>query len=177
MASNACEAAKDFDRALNYVQQMHALALGASKEEWNAELEAKALGHDMILARRRHDEPARMAAVASLTALLNAAEPGAGWVRGERHGLACSLTEKGQHDQALLLWEANAASGGQVNGWGWLLHAAALWQVSRDREHTLSLLREARAEDDREMTPLFAGRPEFADVQNDPEFLHSIGRN
>jgi len=56
------------------------------------------------------------------------------------------------------------------------MHAATLWQMTQDRERTLILLREARAHDDRDMTPLFAERPEFAGVRDDPKFRQAIGR-
>ncbi len=180
MASNACESAGDWDRAGRYIQQMHDLAAGAEDEALKAEIKAMALGHDIGLARRRKDEAAFTARVAEMTALLNASEQKepsrAGWVRGERHDLACQLVWGERHDLALPLWEANAASGGQIGGWGWLMHAATLWQVTQDRERTLALLREARADDDRDMVPLFVERPEFAGVRDDPEFREAIGR-
>ena len=180
MASNACESTKDWDRAGRYIQQMHTLAAGAENETLKAEIEAMALGHDIGLARRMKDAAAFTARVAEMTALLNASEQKepsrTGWVRGERHDLACQLVWGERHDLALPLWEANAASGGQVGGWGWLMHAATLWQRTQDRERTLALLREARAHDDRDMAPLFAERPEFADVRDDPQFREAIGR-
>ena len=97
-------------------------------------------------------------------------------MRGERHNFACQLVGGARHDLALPLWEANAEIGGQVGGWGWLIYAATLWQLTQDREKTLALLREARAHDDRDMFPLFADRPEFADVKGEAEFRQAIGR-
>ncbi|HEX9106018.1 MAG TPA: sigma-70 family RNA polymerase sigma factor [Longimicrobiales bacterium] len=64
-----------------------------------------------------------------------------------------------------------------IGGWGWLSHAATLWKVAGDRERTLMLLREARAHDDRDMAALFAERPEFADVREDPDFLAAVSRS
>jgi len=180
MASNACESTKDWDRAGRYIQQMHTLAAGAENETLKAEIEAMALGHDIGLVRRMKDEAAFTARVAEMTALLNAAEQKepsrADWVRAERHDLGCQLVWGERHALALPLWEANAASGGQVNGWGWLMYAATLWQMTQDRERTLALLREARARDDWDMAPLFAERPEFAGVRDDAEFREAIGR-
>lgn len=180
MACTACESAGDEERAGRYIQQMHVLAAGAENEALKSEIEAMALGHDIGLARRTKNETAFAARVAEMTALLNAAEQqGADsveWVRGERHDLACQLVWGDRHDLALPLWEANAASGGQIGGWGWLMYAATLWQMTQDRERTLALLREARARDDRDMAPLFAERPEFADVREDPQFREAIGR-
>ena len=139
-----------------------------------------ALGHDIGLARRLKDEAAFAARVAEMTALLNEAEQKepsrTGWVRGERHDLACELAGGGRHDLALPLWEANAASGGQIGGWGWLMYAATVWQMTQNRQRTLALLRESRARDDRDMAPLFNDRPEFAGVRDDPEFREAIGR-
>ena len=180
MASNACESAGDWDRAGRYIQQMHTLAAGAENETLRAEIKAMALGHDIGLARRMKDEVAFTARVAEMTALLNEAEQKepsrTGWVRGERHNFACTLVGGDRHDLALPLWEANAETGGQVGGWGWLMYAATVWQLTQDRERTLALLREARAHDDRDMAPLFAGRPEFAGVRDGPEFREAIGR-
>lgn len=179
MACSACEYTEDFDHAQRYVQQMHILAAEAENETLKADLQAKALGHEVGLARRKQDEAAGEAAVAELMALLNAAENGdadrAGWVRGERHNFACELVRYHRYDLALPLWKANAASGGQVGGWGWLMYAATLWQVTRHREQTLALLREAYAHDDRDMTALFTERAEFVDVWEDPDFLQAVG--
>ena len=180
MASNACESAGDWDRAARYIRQMHTLAAGAEDESLRAEIEAMALGHDIGLARRTKDEAAFKKRVAEMTALLNAAEQSGSkslvWVRGERHDLACELVAGERHDIALPLWEANAATGGQIGGWGWLMYAATVWKLTQDRERTLALLREARAHDDRDMAPLFAERPEFAGVRDDLEFREAIGR-
>ena len=180
MATCACESAGDLDRSKRYVQQMHALAAGAEDEALKGELQAKALLHEMGLARLKNDEAALMAHVAEMTSLLNAIEREAwgraGWVCGERHNFACQLVDGRRHDLALPLWEANAANGGQDGGWGWLMYAATVWQVTQDRPRTLALLREARADDDRDMVPLFAKRPEFAGVRDDPEFLRAVSR-
>lgn len=179
MASNACEAVGNWDRARVYVQQMHRLAAQAEDEALKPELQAKALGHEIGLARRKEDEAAFAERIAEMTALLTATEQREGsdvrWVRDERHDLACHLVWNNRHELALPLWEANAASGGH-NGWGWLMYAATLWKVSQDRERTLALLREARTHDDRDMVSLFIGRPEFAEVRDDAEFLQAIGR-
>ena len=180
MAANACESAGDLDRARQYIQQMHTLAAGAEDEAVKAELQAKALGHDIGLAHRMKDEAAFASHVAEMTALLNAAEQKGwgrdGWVRGERHNFACQLVNGDRHDQALPLWEANAETGGQVGGWGWLMYAATFWRLTQDRPRTLALLREARTYDDRDMTSLFTERPEFAGVRDDAEFREAIGR-
>lgn len=180
MACTACASAGDENRAGQYIRQMHTLAAEAESEALKAEIEAKALGHDIGRAHRTKDAAVFAARSAEKAALLNAAEQKdpdpTVWVRGERHDLACQLALGERHDLALPLWEANAATGGQVNGWGWLMHAATLWQRTRDRDRTLDLLREARAHDDRDMAPLLAERPEFADVRDDAEFRQAIGR-
>ena len=180
MATNACESAGDLDRARQYIQQMHTLASEAEDEALKGELQAKALVHEMHLARLKTDEAAFTVHAAEMTSLLNAAEQKgwsrAGWVRGERHNFACQLVNGDRHDQALPLWEANAETGGQDGGWGWLMHAATLWQLTQDRPRTLALLREARTHDDRDMTSLFTERPEFAGVRDDEEFRQAISR-
>ena len=180
MATNTCESAGDLDRAQQYIQQMHTLAVGAEDEAAKAEIQAKALGHDIGLAHRTKDGAAFAAHVMEMTALLNAAEQKGwgrdGWMRGERHNFACQLVNGDRHDQALPLWEANAETGGQDGGWGWLMHAATLWQLTQDRPRTLALLWEARTHDDRDMTSLFTERPEFAGVRDDEEFRQAISR-
>ena len=53
---------------------------------------------------------------------------------GYRHTPAHHLTQVGQHDLALPLLAANLSIGGHSgNGYVWLMHAAAVWQVTRDR--------------------------------------------
>jgi hypothetical protein len=180
MACNACEAAGDWDGSQRYIEQMHALAAEAEDEMLRIDLECRALGHEINLAHLKQDEAVFTAHAAQMTALLDAAEQkGAGrasWVRGQRHNLASYLLKGVRHEQALPLLEANAATGGQLGGWGWLIYAATIWQLSHDREKTLPLLREARAHDDRDMVPLFNERPEFAAVRDDPEFVEAIRR-
>ena len=180
MACTACEAAEDWESAGRYIQQMHILADEAEEDVLRAELQSKALGHGIRLAQAVQDETAFTNGITDMIALLNApqwktANP-ATWLRGERHDLACRLVGANLYASALPLWEANAASGGQLGGgWGWLLYAATLWQLTQDREQTLSLLQEARAHDDRDMVPLFVKRPEFADVREDLQFKDAIG--
>ena len=177
--ATTCESATDWGNARHYIRQMYVLAAQAEDETLAAEIQAKALGHDIGLAHRTRDEAAFAARAAEKTALLTAEqeEPDpTGWVRGERHDLACQLALGGRHDLALPLWEANAACGGQIGGWGWLMYAATLWQLTQDRAKTLGLLREARTHDDRDMTSLFTERPEFAGVRDDEEFRQAISR-
>jgi RNA polymerase sigma-70 factor (ECF subfamily) len=180
MASNACESAGDLDRAHHYIQQMHVLAAEAENETLKADLQVKAVGHEIIHARCQKDEAVFITHVEEMTALLNAAEQKeldhVGWIRSERHNLACELVNGYQYELALPLWESVAQTGRQIGGWGWLMYAATVWQLTRDRPRTLALLREARADDDRDMVPLFAERPEFASVRDDPEFREAIGR-
>ena len=71
-------------------------------------------------------------------------------------------------------WRREAVHGD--HGYAWLMHAAAVWQVSRDRPRTLALLREARDHDPRDLTNEFR-TPAFQDVQDDPEFLQAISRS
>ena len=178
MACYACEAAGDWDGSQRYIQQMHILAAEAEDETLQTDLECRALGHEINLAHLKQDEAAFTTHAAQMTTLLDAAEQQgairAGWVRGARHELAHHLVKGGRHEQALPLLEANAATGGQLGGWGWLIYAATLWQLSHERERTLALLREARAHDDRDLVPLFIERPEFAGVHDDAEFMEAI---
>ncbi len=88
--------------------------------------------------------------------------------------LAHQLTFSGRHDLALPLWEANAATGGQSNGWGDRHYAATVWAVTADKPRTLAILQDARAHEDRDLVPDFRERPEFDTVKDDPEFLTAI---
>jgi hypothetical protein len=47
-----------------------------------------------------------------------------------------------------------AAGGGSHgdHGYTWIMHAASVWKVTRDRSRTLALLREARDRDPRDLT-------------------------
>jgi RNA polymerase sigma factor (sigma-70 family) len=181
MASNACETVGDFDRAQGYIRPMYDLAEEEENEARKAEFRAMALGHDMKLAHLRNDDTAFMARAQEFTTLLEEQErrglSGAKWVRGQRHELANLLAHHHQHELALPLFEENLANGGQIGGWGWLMHAATVWQVTRDRARTLPLLQEARAHDDRDMAELLAECPEFADMQDDPEFMQALSRS
>ena len=180
MASNACEAAGDFARSAHYVAAMHRLADEETTEAGKARRRGDALGHNIILARKMGDESLLLEKANEMIDLLAAGakqgENESTWLRGERHNLATELHTAGKYDLSLPLWDANAATGGQLNGWGYLVHAATVWQVTRDKKRTLSLLREARAHDDRDMVPLFTECKEFADVINDTNFVSAIRR-
>jgi hypothetical protein len=97
---------------------------------------------------------------------------------GYRFNLAHHLTQSGRHDLALPLFDANLAAGGGSHGdhgYPWVMHAASVWKVTRDRARTLALLREARDRDPRDLTDEFRIGA-FNDVQDDPEFLQAISR-
>jgi len=179
MAVTACEAAAQFDRAQKYIDGMYALITEVDPLSERDSLQARANGHDMNLANLRSDEPRFISLANQALALLSKYNDTDGlptWVPEQRHDLACKLIGKGQHDLALPLLEANHRCGGQIGGWGWLMHSAAVWHVSKDRDRTIALLREARAHDDRDMAALFAERNEFADVWSDPDFLGAVSR-
>lgn len=179
-AANACVSIGNLDSTERYVQQMHVVAGQSEDISVKAELIAQALGQGIHLAQRKQDNTAFTKGVEEMMALLNeAAAKGGGdaqWIRGQRQALAIVLMRGNRHNLALSLWEANAKTGGQLGGYGRLMYAATLWQTTHDRETTLALLREARVYDDRDMTPSFIERPEFADVREDPEFLQAIGQ-
>ena len=188
-AANACVSIGDLDDTRRYVQQMHILAERTEDASVRAELKAQALGQEIHLARRKQDDAAFTARGAELTALLSVAAlkegNGVRWLREQRQALALEFMRGNRHDLALPLWEANAASGGQFNGCGWLNYAATIWKVTHDRERTLSPLRQARAcefgeaasENRQEgLIPMFTTCPEFAEVVEDAEFLQVLGR-
>lgn len=177
MAAKACELAGDFDHSSAYIQQVYTLAAGAESETLQAELKAKALGHEINLARCRQNEEALMAAVTALATLLNMPNHrDVNWAVGERHNFACQLMRADRYELALPLWEANEASGKHTGGPGWFAYAATAWKLTHDRPRVLALLREARAHSDEDLVPQFTRCPEFADVWEDPEFLQAVGR-
>ena len=95
-----------------------------------------------------------------------------------RHNLAHHLTQSGRHDLALPVLDAKLEAGGGSHGdhgYAWIMHAASVWKVTRDRSRTLALLREARDRDQRDLTNEFRIWA-FDDVQDDPEFLQAISR-
>ena len=97
---------------------------------------------------------------------------------GDRFELAHHLTQSGRHDLALPLLDANLAAGGGSHGdhgYPWMMQAASVWKVTRDRSRTLALLREARDRDPRDLMNEFRIGA-FDDVQDDPEFLQAISR-
>ena len=60
-------------------------------------------------------------------------------LRGFRFELAHHLIGTGRHDVALPLLDANLATGAHFNhGYGWLMYAAAVWRVTRDRPRALA---------------------------------------
>ncbi len=187
MAAYACEEAQNYGRVQDYVSEMYILADEGEDEDERAELRLKALGHDIRLASLRKDDDRFEECVRTASALLDgysnkkylaagAAGKVPGWIRGQRHDLAHYLVAAGRYGEALPLLEANLASGGQFGGWGWMMHAAAVWQVTRDRQRTLSLLREAVAHDDGDLVEMFTDQAEFADVWQDPDFLKAVTR-
>jgi len=185
MVTCVCEELHDYNRAQQYIRQMHVLADEGETEEDRAETRLKALGHEMKHAQLQNDDAHFISCVEKASDLLDGfsnekyKEQGVevpAWVRGQRHDLAHLLEHAGRHALALPLLEANLACGGQFGGWGWLMHAAAVWQVTHKRERTLALLREARAHDDRDIAEMFAERAEFVDVWDDVEFLEAVCR-
>lgn len=178
MAAQVCVNNNDFSRARGYVEQMYALGGSASDAEARARWQAQTLGDHLNVLRSAGDSAEYVRRAKELGDLLmeqtRSGRGDTGWVRGERHNLAHQLTMNGQYAEALTLWESNARSGGQLNGWGHLLHAGTVWHEKGDRARTLSLLRDASAHDDRDLTDLFRGRPEFAAVYEDGEFLTAV---
>jgi tetratricopeptide (TPR) repeat protein len=176
----ASEVAGDFERAERHLLAMHAIADQAENASKVAELHAFAVTYEIQLARGRND-PARVAeklhqALLLLQELEKNGSSGTD-LHGYRHHLAHHLTQVGQHDLALPLLDANLSTGGHSgNGYAWLMHAAAVWQVTRDGARALGLLRDARAHDGRDLVGDFQAFAAFRDVKDDPEFLQAISR-
>lgn len=178
----ASQLAGDFERAERRIGEMHAIADQAENASKASQLHAQAVTYEIQLARARNDT-ARVAAklqqaLSWLEELERKGSSGSD-LNGYRFELAHHLTQSGRHDLALPLLDAKLAAGGGSHGdhrYPWLMHAAAVWQVTRDRPRTLALLREARAHDPRDLTNDFRASA-FEDVQDDPEFLQAIARS
>jgi len=181
-AANAYGSIGDLESARRYIQEQHILAEQCEDASVSAELKTQALGQEIYLAQRAQDEETFTEHVREMMALLNAAaekeENDAQWIRDQRQALAFVLMRGNRYDLALQLWEANAASGGQINGLGYISYAGTIWKVTRDRKRTLSHLREVRAHENHveNIVPMFIRCAEFADVQGDAEFLQAIGK-
>lgn len=173
------QVASDFERAERHLLAIHAIADEAANPPQALQLHAFAVTYEIHLARARND-PARVAErLQQAQLLLEQLErngPAGTDVAAYRHELAHHLTQAGQYDRALPLLDANLSAGGHSgNGYAWLMHAAAVWKVTRDRPRTLALLRAARDHDPRDLTGDFRTSA-FQDVHDDPEFLHAISR-
>jgi tetratricopeptide (TPR) repeat protein len=162
----ASQVAGDFERAERHLLAMHAIADQAEDPSKALQRHAFAVTYEIQLARGRND-PARFAeklqqALLLLEELENNGSSGTD-LPGYRHELAHHLTQAGQHDLALRLLDANLSTGGHFgNGYAWLMHAAAVWQVTRDRPRALGLLRDARAHDGRDWLAIFRRLRRFA---------------
>jgi hypothetical protein len=182
LSLDASHIAGDFERAENCLPLMHALADQEPDADSAARLQGLILTWEIQLARARNDA-ARITAKCqeALSLLDRLAQQGssARALSGFRHNLAHHLNQSGRYDLALPVLDAKLAAGGGSHGdhgYPWLLHAAAVWKVTRDRPRTLALLREARAHDPRDLTNDFRTSA-FEDVQDDPEFLQAIARS
>lgn len=175
----ASQVAADFERAERHLLAMYAIADHTEDASKAAQLHAFTVTYEIQLARARND-PARVAEKLQQALLLleELEKNGSSDLPGYRHELAHHLTQVGRHDLALPLLDANLSTGGHLgNGYAWLMHAAAVWQVTRDRPRALALLRDARAHDDRDLIGEFQALAGFRDVKDDPEFLLAISRS
>ena len=175
---NAAEVAGDFDRAERYLLAMHAIAAEATDPELAANLHATTLMSEIQVAQGRSDESRHAEKMREAFALLEEADRTgpSNWLRGYRHELAHHLTRSGRYDLALPMLDAILATGDHFGGgYGWLMHAAAVWRVTRDRPRALALLRQARDHDGRDLVDEFRSSS-FEDVHDDPEFLEAISR-
>ena len=161
---------------------MHSLADDAEGTAKVAELHATTLLSEIQLARAQSDIDGAAKKIQHALSLLADADnddsKGGPWLRSFRHGLALHLIQSNRHELALPLLELIAATGDHFGGgFGWLMHAAAVWRVTRDRSRTLGLLRVARANDGRDLAGEFRTLAGFGDVTEDPEFLQAISRS
>src|SRR5499427_6540265 len=178
---DAAHIAGDFERAERCLPMMHAIASEDRDADRSARLHGLILTWEIQLARARNDAARINAKLQEGLSLLEELEKTTSSPRallGYRHNLAHHLTQSGRHDLALPVLDANLAAGGGSHGdhgYTWMMHAASVWKVTRDRSRTLALLREARDRDPRDLTNEFRIAA-FDDVQDDPEFLQAISR-
>jgi hypothetical protein len=177
---DASQLAGDFERAERRILEMHAIADQAADASKAAELRAFALTSEIQLARGRNDAQRVADKVQGALSLLGELErnalSGYDWVRGFRHNLAHHLIGLGRHELALPVLDPVLATGHHLHGYTRLMHAAAVWTVTGDRQRTLGLLRDARDGDVRDLAGDFQTTPGFGDVRDDPEFLQAISR-
>jgi tetratricopeptide (TPR) repeat protein len=168
--------AGDFDRAERCLLLMRSIADEEADTKKAARLRERILAWEIELARARNDEARITAKLHEALSLLGRLERDGTSGRdldGFRHNLAHHLNQSGRYDLALPVLDAGSHGD---HGYVWLMHAAAVWKVTRDRARTLALLREARDHDPRDLTDEFRTSA-FEDVQDDPEFLHAISRS
>jgi tetratricopeptide (TPR) repeat protein len=174
--------AGDFDRAERCLLLMHSIADEEADTKKAARLRERIRAWEIELARARNDEARITAKLHEALSLLGRLERDGTSGRdldGFRHNLAHHLNQSGRYDLALPVLDAKLAAGRGSHGdhgYVWLMHAAAVWKVTRDRARTLALLHEARDHDPRDLTDAFRTSA-FEDVQDDPEFLHAISRS
>lgn len=178
---DASQIAGDFERAERCLPLMRAIACEDRDADRSARLNGLILTWEIQLARARSDAGRITTKLEEGLSLLEELEKKGSSGRalsGYRHNLAHHLTQSGRHDLALPVLDANLAAGGGSHGdhgYTWMMHAASVWKVTRDRSRTLALLREARDRDPRDLTTEFRIGA-FDDVQDDPEFLQAISR-
>jgi hypothetical protein len=179
---DASHIAGDFDRAERCLLLMHSIADEEADTKKAAALRDRILTWELELARASNDEARVTAKLDEALSLLGRRERDGASPRdldAFRHNLAHHLNQSGRYDLALPVLDAKLAAGSGSHGdhaYAWLMHAAAVWKVTRDRARTLALLREARDHDPRDLTDEFRTSA-FADVQDDPEFLQAISQS
>jgi tetratricopeptide (TPR) repeat protein len=179
---DASHIAGDFERAERCLPLMQAIADEEPDADSAARLHGLILTWEIQLARARNDAARITAKLQEALSLLDRLEKKGSSARalgGFRHNLAHHLNQSGRYDLALPVLDAKLTAGGGSHGdhgYAWLMHAAAVWKVTRDRPRTLALLREARDHDPRDLTNDFRTSA-FEDVQDDPEFLQAISRS
>jgi tetratricopeptide (TPR) repeat protein len=182
LSLDASHIAGDFERAERCLPRMRAIADEEPDTDSSARLHGLILTWEIQLARARNDAAritAKCQEALSLLDRLDRKGSSARALGGFRHNLAHHLNQSGRYDLALPVLDAKLAAGGGSHGdhgYPWLMHAAAVWKVTRDRPRTLALLREARDHDPRDLTNDFRTSA-FEDVQDDPEFLQAISRS
>lgn len=177
----ASHLAGDFERAERWLPLMHTIADEESEADSAARLHGQILSWEIELARASNDGPRITAKCQEALSVLDRLERQGASVKtlGDlRQSVAHHLNHSGRFDLALPVLDARLEAGGGSHGdhgYAWVMHAAAVWKVTRDRPRALALLREARDRDPRDLTGEFRTSA-FADVQDDPDFLSAISR-
>jgi predicted DNA-binding protein YlxM (UPF0122 family) len=171
----------DFEHADSYLTQMNELADLTKYKDQQILLRHQCLEQAITIAMGKKNEKDAFEIAMQYLKLIEDEkkdEKNLKYVQIARHNIGFYLMRIKRHDLALSLWKTSESEG-VLHGFGGCSHffyAATLWQVTKDRENTLALLRRAHTlREDPSFRKSFLEYSEFADVRGDSEFLEAVG--